>query len=485
MKNRIDVINFILKVEEKFDVNSWIINEVKIWPVVRVKLFLAIISKLENYDTKRLTPKKKSNNQWVIIFKSLISSPLLFIFFKKLKNKKYLFFGSDNHRINYKGKRYNRFFDTIINQVKIKNRSYVFDCGQVKSNNIYNNEIFHALDPYIFTYFNLYRIKLKFNSLFQRAELIGYDKFISFLKLNTFTFDLTYFIEKEVVKITFNDHYIKAKFFEKILLTIKPEKVFMLNYYSDKFFALNNACFNIGVETIDLQHGPQSFSHAAYGNWSVVPENGYELLPQTFWLWDDYSFKSTNNWTQYNSHHKSMVYGNPWVDYFKMNSEFKFISKDEFILYTLQPLSIDELFPDQILRIIDELDNKWFLRLHPLQFKEKDNIINFFKKKNLINKIEINLASEKPLPELLSNCLVHVSNFSGCIIEASLLNKFSIILHEIGRDNFSELINLNKAVFVSVNNLTIQKFNLIISENISFVGDSQSKTFYDYFKSDS
>ena len=148
----------------------------------------------------------------------------------------------------------------------------------------------------------------------------------------------------------------------------------------------------------------------------------------------------------------------------------------------MERLCFDKLFPKNIIDIISKSTLKWFFRLHPNQIKDKDNLVKYFEDKGVLHKIDIDKATNDPLPVLLSNCLIHISNYSGCIIEASLLNKFSIILNEIGRDNFNDLINLKKAIYINANELTIEKLQDQIKNNISNFSKKNKLSFHDYFK---
>ncbi len=483
INNRNDVYEFIINIERTFDVNSWVIYDIRVWPIIRIKLFMAIISKLENFDSHSLLPKMNDEKLILIFLKSIFYIPRLLLFFTSLKARKFLFFGYENHRIIFKDTNYNRFFDTIINSVNIKNESYTFDFGSLKYDNVCNSEIFNKLDKYLHTFFQLYKFKLKISPVPKKINLDGYAGFIRYLKSNSFTSEITCLIEEDVLKITIKDLLINSKFFEKILLKTQPYKVFMLNYYSEKFFALNHACYNIGIDSIDMQHGPQTGTHLAYVNWSQVPNQGYELLPKFFWSWDFFSFNSTNNWTINNSHHKSIQFGNPWVDYFKDNmSDSKKFKKENYILYSLQPLSLEILFPKNLLTLISKSKYKWYLRLHPNQNKEKQKILSLFKNKGLEHKIVIDKATYDPLPIILYNSLIHISNYSGCVLEASLLNKFSIVLHDIGRNNFKDLINLKRASYINQNELTLDIIYDYIKYSNTKNFNSKGNTFYDYFR---
>ena len=120
MNKRKDVVEFILELEKKFNVNLWKINNIKVWPLIRLKLFLALISKLEGYENRRINPLNNRNNKILVFIKSIFCIPSLLYFFLCLRSKRFLFFAYDNHRISYHNQSYNRFFDTIINEINAK-----------------------------------------------------------------------------------------------------------------------------------------------------------------------------------------------------------------------------------------------------------------------------------------------------------------------------------------------------------------------------
>lgn len=484
MKSRKDVNTFILGLERNFQINDWVIDGVRIWPFLRIKLYFSLIDKIENDQLSFELKTDKLKNNYIQFLLSILKAPILILFFLLLKKKKFLFFGSYSHRVSFKGEFFNRFFDTIIDQLSIKNFSYVFDTNTYKVKlPIRNKKINFDLNYYSLTFFYLYRIKLKFSPKLQHEELNGYDKFLDFLSRNEITSDLIKRFEKPLIRISVKDILIYKKFFDILLNIVQPEKIFVLSYYSNQLYALNIACFAKGIETIDLQHGPKANFHAAYGKWSNVPSEGYQMLPKTFWSWDEMSSSITKEWTNNTNYHKSIVYGNPWLDYFNSNSFELPFKENGFILYTLQPLSFDVLFPVELIKIIISSNKKWYVRLHPLQYHDKEKLICFFKKENILDKIELNKASSYPLPFLISNCLIHLSNYSGCTIEAAIMGKYSLIFHEYGESIFKELILENKVKFFDIKQTSINDFeNLILDINM-FPKKNKTKSFYDYFKS--
>ena len=46
-----------------------------------------------------------------------------------------------------------------------------------------------------------------------------------------------------------------------------------------------------------------------------------------------------------------------------------------------------------------------------------------------------------PLPLLLNNCQLHISKSSGSIVQAALMNRYSLIIDELGVNSYRDLIN--------------------------------------------
>ena len=74
------------------------------------------------------------------------------------------------------------------------------------------------------------------------------------------------------------------------------------------------------------------------------------------------------------------------------------------------------------------MDYKWLVRLHPRQLSIRDEFISFCIGKGIFGLINLDLATKEPLPLLLSNCLIHITHFSGSTLEASFFNKKTILL---------------------------------------------------------
>src|SRR5690606_13309608 len=277
----------------------------------------------------------------------------------------------DSHRVNYKGARFNRYFDIIIEKEKIKDRSIYFEYASDCDNQYNKKSVIKFEEPLKgFLYF---KKSIKIHS----KNLEGYESFLNYLEKHPIYRD---FIESNSIESLLswykNRFGKKLCFFKNVLNSIKPKQVAVLCYYSENLYALIAAANNLEIKTVEMQHGPQTDIHLSYGSWSCIPEEGYMVMPRIFWNWDNYSQEVLQKWINKNNLYSSVLVGNPWVDYWKqMKNTYKF---HDFILYSLQPnpITLDQLFTPEIINCIKKTKWKWFIRLHPRQMDEIDKIKN-------------------------------------------------------------------------------------------------------------
>lgn len=456
MNNRVDIKNFILHLESQFPVNEWKFNDIHIWPFIRIKIFFHLIEKIESSKTeyKKKTETKRNikpykPSYFIILNKKLkktIKGILTFFWITKLPKKDLFYLSSNTFRVNYKGVRYNRFFDTINDLEGLNEYSIVFEQGEKIDKKRYNEKNIEDFE------INLNRY-IDFKNLFfntkKHDNWKDYNEFLSHLNIKSFT---PFFIESlSFSNLTYwYDNYFRHinSFFKKCIDSVKPKKVFILCYYYDIAMGLTCAANQKYIPTFEMQHGPQTDIHLAYGAWSNIAEKGYDILPRNFLCWDDVSKKTIDNWSENNNLYSSILYGNPWINYWKKeNNKYTF---NNYILYTLQPFpfTFEKLFFKELVDIIKESKKKWFVRLHPRQFNEYQLIEQKLKEIGILDFINIYDATHDPLPILLSNAFLHVTNFSGTTLEANFFNLKTIFIHKNGRDSFKEFIDNQKAIYI-------------------------------------
>lgn len=455
MKNREDIKNYILKIEQQFPVDSWKVNQLAIWPILRIKLFFHLINVVEAGNRVQIKKEKKLSifQKLKEELKKIVAVIHYFFWMRKLPSKKYLFVGADAHRVNFKARRFNRYFDILIDKYQIEKDSLYFEYGH-DTKNQYNLNLIYTFNKALKGYFLLKKnssIKVKFSGVL-------FDDFLTFLGQEEFnknflnTYNASYF-EKWASHTFFH----KVNFFTEALKKIKPTQIMILCYYLEDNFALIVAANQLRIKTIEMQHGPQTDIHLSYGSWTKIPSEGYLMIPTVFWSWDEYSKGVLNKWIKGNNNYAALTIGNPWVEYWKtVNEDYKY---KDYIFYSLQPnpITIQQLFPQPILDFIKNEPYQWFIRLHPRQMYDLENIKNYLNEHNVLHLVNIDQATNDPLPQLLINSAVHITHSSGSALEASFLNVFTVLINEIGLLSFPELISAQKAVYLNINDLDFKQ----------------------------
>ena len=108
------VVEIITKIEETFDVNSLIYNDLQVWPWIRLSIWTQLNNPHINYSSEKSTVSKYFlNDQAIHQINDL----------KKHENIDFTFFSRpEDYTDKSNGKFYNRHLDPIIDQVKKKFR---------------------------------------------------------------------------------------------------------------------------------------------------------------------------------------------------------------------------------------------------------------------------------------------------------------------------------------------------------------------------
>jgi hypothetical protein len=362
------------------------------------------------------------------------------VFFLKLKKKKILFFGSHIHRVIQNGNYFNRFYDSIVEHYNLVDDVYMVEYQRVYENT-YNKQVVISLIKHLNDYKLIQKIKNRTKRMNTKVCLPDYELFLKELKnIN---------IDAQNINITKTD-LIKwgnkirdlQPFFTKFYKITKPKKVVFLGYYGyDDLYAALTTANQMNIETVDFQHGPQTKVHMAYSDWLKVPKTGFNTMPITFWNWDSESKENIESWSKKTNNVKSILFGQPYVIYWLKNNKLK-NNAGKNILYSMQTSPLD-LMTKKLISVIKDSNYKWVLRLHPRNKTTVLEIEEFLKINKIDSKTTIQDPTWKPLPEALSNSIIHVTNYSGCVIEAQMMGIPSILIHQIGLEMFEKYLNNN------------------------------------------
>jgi hypothetical protein len=449
--NRNDIKNFILKIENAYPVDQWKVDDIDVWPILRIKLYLLLISAIEDSHNKQKSKaplKVKESNSFITRVKTHRKTKRLKAKLKlnKLKKIDFLFGTANTQRSDYSNKSYNKFADPIMDEEN--NKSIVIEHSLkhlYPIDKLYKKKrIFFLYDFLDYTLYSERRIKRLSQKM--NFHLPEYDNFISFLSSEkNISLKIDQFNIESLQKLMNRFHDFEDIYTEIIKRT-QPKIVFSVCYYSFPAMVLNYVANKKNIKTIEIQHGPQSDVHLAYSSWSKLPINGYNTLPKVFWSWDKYSNKVIAAWANNKKQHYCFIGGNPWIDFLKTNQQLE----KKIILYSLQNLNFDFLFPKYLIEAIKTTTNfKWWLRLHPRQLEYQNELIDFLKLNKIEHLVNLKEASNLPLPNILNQTKIHITNFSGCTLEAMHYGIPSIVIDKRGYDAFKDLIDEKKVFYSS------------------------------------
>jgi hypothetical protein len=265
----------------------------------------------------------------------------------------------------------------------------------------------------------------------------------------------------------------------------QPKICLCICYYSNPMFGMCVAATEMGIRTLDMQHGGQGYLHPAY-YFTNVKKGGYNTVPGYFWSWDATSFDSLQQWLPKDKAHSAILEGNPWIDYVANESLEGYVQdKKKKILLTLQ-VGLVPLLPPFVIEAIRKTTDEyiWWLRLHPRMAQEEvKQIVAVLKREGLFHKVEMKMATDLPLPMLLNNSVAHLSSYSGSINEAAMMGvPLNIIIHEIGKTAYSGLIDDNLAVYFEPA-MNGNLFDFITeNEKATVAGNNKEKKQKDYKK---
>ena len=455
--------DFINSIEEKFPVDEWEAYGIKIWPVIRIMLYSHLREEIINFknNSKEIRKKKTSRAFVKKIIQSLfglINELRIYIidyknndiirqadavFFKSIPKVRY------GNKYNYKSNIYIRALqehgiNTLILQGNPRNN---YDVPR------------HGKSFLIQTYLEYVNLKVALKLLSNRNRIFSsknyqferYGDFIQFMNGNEINLIN---LEKRNILIAAFKLLALSRLFENILAKIKPFVCFKFCYYDSTGMALNLACRKLNIASVDIQHGVQGEYHSAYGRWNRLPSDGYELLPRYFWCWGEEEVETINRWSNNFRHrHKAYHGGNlaEQLNFFEDDTIYKSISNNKRlirsnnrinILYTMQHLAPPEEWLFEAI-CKSPVNWRWFIRLHPGMLSELEKVKNNFHDKcfPVKDRIELDLATNLPLPAVLINTDVHITAYSTCVLDAKYLNVPSVVISNTGKIYYSDLIN--------------------------------------------
>ncbi len=277
-------------------------------------------------------------------------------------------------------------------------------------------------------------------------EKVGYSERIEFDKkifslMKQFMPSLNTLNTAALKEIVDYDMNIKD-FYLDIFKKINPKVVFFYAFHYNA--PMIEAADELGILTVDIQHGLQVGWNPLYTNYDEMPPEGYSQIPDYFAVWGEKEYQSILN-SFPSEKHRPIYMGNPWLEKIKTfptcftGSILDKLQSDEYdkkILIIMQnQTNIPQTFKD----IIEDTRNDdilWVIRHHPKgeRYKPED-----FSKEN--SNIILSDEIDKVLfSELFKYVDITISEGSTLAIEASYFGVTNIVTSAMGADNYKDEI---------------------------------------------
>lgn len=446
-----NICEVIQKIENQFSTEKWEIDGLRIWPFLRIKNYSFLSFKVANSQL----PKTRS----IGYFKKIINSRCKKSnFFRgvpnRLKKADIVFLSSGVSFLKLGDVFYDKLCDPIIDFYKEQNLSTEkFDLDYLMPFPTHNST--HYIQPAIDNIIIKSILSAKFwTPNLKNKVWADYDEFCKdeFVKSH-----LAIIPDKSEILIAVARIKALKKFFLRKLKIISPRLAFVVCYYSEVSMAFILACRELGIKTVDVQHGVQGDLHLGYSRWNLKCEQRIDALPDYFWVWSENEKKSIDLWAQNSISHQVIVGGNLFADMWKNENSFDVSNLGEdaielkkfpnlpTILLTLSPFT-ENLMEDtwEVVRKSQEKYN-WLIRLHPAMIIDFESIKKSIIQKGILH-FEMDKTSSLPLPFILQNVDLHITCQSSCVIDSAGMGVFSIITSSYGESLYTNEINNQDAI---------------------------------------
>ena len=450
-----NIASIINNVESRFRVDEWTLNNIHIWPLIRLENYALLCYKTVNAKATKTNSIKYFKKIILAKFERILANILDNGKNQTLTPSKVVFLSDGVSFTKLNNKWYEKFCDPVRDFYLSNNiKSFRFDLGHNYLIPRYSSSVFiqTAIDNIVIK--SKIRSKIK-PMTFEEENWADYDEFLKddHVKNNFIRIPNKNQVRAKIYKfLNLKQYYINY------LKEIKPEIAFIVSYYGDAGMAFLSACKELGIKTFDIQHGVQGDLHLAYGRWLKVPKNGYESIPDYFLVWSEDEKKVIDNWNGQINVHKAIILGNLFANMWKGENSsiviqndqkirsFKNFEKNKNVLLTLSP-NTNQLM-EETWKAVAFCQTKfnWLIRLHPTMIQDLKQISKEIKRLGIWN-FEIVDSSTLPLYSLLRNVDAHITSQSSCVLEAVEFGIQSIITSDYGKSLYEEEVKNKDAYF--------------------------------------
>ena len=378
-------ISIIKEIEENYDINSIVSNELPIWQYIR------------NLIYSQANPSKKTSTK-IKSFYTLIQNHN-WGNSSASENYKYLLFTDSREEILYNNKIVDKTSQNLIEILKDDLLVVINPSGQKHLLN--SNYDFNHMSSSFFHY-NRWVSGIKKSCFIENSKELD-----QIFKKNNIILDVDYFNR---LFFTYTEK------FSEWLMKIAPKAVFINCYYSLFHQALIYACKKQGIKTIEIQHGLISDSHNQYSPEKFI---GKHTMPDYLLCYNEYVKTLTNQ--NYMLSKNITPIGHYYLEQTLNNEKYNSI-KPRFNSYDkVVAVSTQNDLEQELIKFIEEiaLIKPDYLFI----IKTRDN-------KRINSRFEnIKIDSEVDMYSLINQADLHISCYSTVALEASMIGTPTILIN--------------------------------------------------------
>ena len=464
-----ETIALINKIENLVDVKNWVVQDIHVWPIIRIHLahqLNSVITHKSKNDFQALYPFLKKILR--LIFNSIKNA------LKSSNNNADVLFltYTVSKQIKQNGKWVDVYVEPIVNVLETIGLKYII--LEYVGKRIYEYPVKRKSDIIDYKIFlNLIRARIYEHTINSNNTSDYLNQIDTILRQHNLmcTFSEK-FIKRKISQLVFN-----YKYFHAVLKKYNPKIVFTTSYFSWGI-ALNLACNSLNIPSVDIQHGIQGEYHPAYGRWYNIPGEGYPGLPSVFAVWSSKEKSAIESWCN-GTMHQAVVFGNNFSRYIPESTvvfSHLFDSNKIHVLVSLQKgRGLPALYQDLISL---KKNIFWWIRKHPRMTTEEIKDINKILSDLKTSNYNFADASSLDLYILLRHMHFHITEFSTVALQASAFNIPTILVDESGKDYFESEILEGNTFYINNAQEIIDKIdtNADISKSTYSQTNSESDT---------
>lgn len=452
-----DITDFIVEIERKFPVDRWLIDDVHVWPLVRLTIGNFLLEKYYFHKGNSIRPtKEKNTSRLKQVYKTIKDVCSLYCFDYEHNDKlgyadvlMLTYNVSRNQIIPKSGNWYNVVSEPIedilkLNGITVKNIEYThhsFDMKLPRSNDtiLISNKLLACKVKHFF------KKKILRNYCSFEYKLEKYSILLEYLNKNNVSCEgLSITVLKDTIGL------IKelSKYYLSIIKRTGVKWVIVPDWRTENSYALALAANTCNIPVLEIQHGFYGSDSFTHSRWECIPIEGYEIMPTHYWCWTDASATSINN----SKNHGYAIEGFPQVELFwhtKENSTIKlyedifkkyFPTNKKIILVSLQNIFPENAYPEWLIKIIRDTEEQyfWILRKHiSIEESGQDKLCE---KLSHFENVECGDGAQLPLILILQHTCVNVTLSSSVVVEAMMEGVPSIVLDDGGAVLYKEQI---------------------------------------------